>query len=112
MAARINDDGTINIDPEGISMSSNGGFWVVSEGRGTAGDEKRPLEHPNLLLELDSEAKIIQCITPDDSFQPQLRYAAMAPLHIYPRASAFIFFVQFQAIVRNIFAQAAILWQE
>lgn len=70
----VNEDSTINIDPEGISISSNGGFWVVSEGRGTVGDEKRPFEYPNLLLELDSEANIIQCIVPDDSFQPQLRF--------------------------------------
>ena len=38
---RINDDMTVNIDPEGIS-AFDGGFWVVSEGAGTVGDESRP----------------------------------------------------------------------
>jgi hypothetical protein len=37
----INDDLTVNIDPEGIS-AFDGGFWVVSEGAGTVGDEGRP----------------------------------------------------------------------
>ena len=38
---RINGDMTVNIDPEGIS-AFDGGFWVVSEGAGTVGDESRP----------------------------------------------------------------------
>lgn len=71
----INDDSTVNIDPEGISLATDtGGFWVVSEGRGTVGDEKRPVEYPNLLLELDEAASIVKCVLPDDSFQPQLRF--------------------------------------
>ncbi len=71
----INEDSTVNIDPEGISLAaSTGGFWVVSEGRGTVGDEKRPIESKNLLLELDEAASIVKCVLPDDSFQPQLRF--------------------------------------
>jgi len=71
----VNEDSTINIDPEGISLATaTGGFWVVSEGRGTIGDEKRPFETPNLLLELDEAASIVKCVLPDDSFQPQLRF--------------------------------------
>jgi hypothetical protein len=38
----INDDMTVNIDPEGIS-AIDGGFWVVSEGAGTVGDEENPV---------------------------------------------------------------------
>jgi len=71
----INDDNTINIDPEGISMvSTTGGFWVVSEGKGTIGDEAKPFATPNLLLELDDKANIVKCVVPDSSFQPQLRF--------------------------------------
>jgi hypothetical protein len=70
----INEDSTVNIDPEGISMASGSGFWVVSEGSGTVGDEDRPFATPNLLLKLDEAATITECILPDDSFQPQLRF--------------------------------------
>ena len=75
VSAIINEDSTINIDPEGISMvSETGGFWVVSEGKGTVGDEKKPFAFPNLLLQLDEDATIVSCVVPDSSFQPQLRF--------------------------------------
>ena len=67
----INEDSTVNIGPEGISMASGSGFWIVSEGKGTVGDEDSPFETPNLLLKLDEAATITECILPDDSFQPQ-----------------------------------------
>lgn len=54
--------------------STTGGFWVVSEGKGTVDDEMRPFEMPNLLLELDESASIVKCVLPDVSFQPQLRF--------------------------------------
>lgn len=38
----INADKTVNIDPEGIAVAAEGGFWLVSEGSGTVGDEARP----------------------------------------------------------------------
>ena len=38
----INADKTVNIDPEGIAIAAEGGFWVASEGRGTVGDAGRP----------------------------------------------------------------------
>ncbi|CAA0078488.1 Uncharacterised protein [BD1-7 clade bacterium] len=54
----INDDKTINIDPEGIATAADGGFWVVSEGSGTVGDSKKPVNSPNLLLKLDANAVV------------------------------------------------------
>jgi len=76
----INDDKTVNIDPEGIATSNDGsdGFWIVSEGRGTIGDEDRPFETPNLLLKTNSQAEITECILlPQDdssSWPDQLRF--------------------------------------
>jgi len=70
----VNSDATVNIDPEGLSVSSTGGFWLVSEGKGTIGDEEKPFTFPNLLLKLNDVAIITQCILPDDSFEPQLRF--------------------------------------
>ena len=44
----INADKTVNIDPEGIAVAAEGGFWLVSEGSGTVGDEARPFVSGNL----------------------------------------------------------------
>lgn len=35
VAAMINADKTVNLDPEGISLASAGGFWIASEGAGS-----------------------------------------------------------------------------
>jgi len=70
----INDDNTVNLDPEGIAVSATGGFWVVSEGRGTVGSSSKPFEYPNLLLKIDDAGSIEECILPDDGFADQLRF--------------------------------------
>jgi len=31
---------TVNIDPEGIAVSTKGGFWIVSEGKGSVGGDE------------------------------------------------------------------------
>lgn len=69
----VNEDMTVNIDPEGISADDDG-FWVVSEGAGTVGDESKPFESPNMLLRLDSEAAIEECILLPGDFPSQVRY--------------------------------------
>ena len=38
LAALINDDNTVNIDPEGIAATGDGFLWIASEGRGTVGE--------------------------------------------------------------------------
>jgi len=37
LAAMINEDGTVNIDQEGIAMDDDGNFWIASEGKGEYG---------------------------------------------------------------------------
>lgn len=59
--ALINDDGTVNIDPEGIAVASTGGFWIASEGAGTIGDEGRPINSLNFLFKV-SEAGVIESV--------------------------------------------------
>ncbi|MEL7236682.1 MAG: esterase-like activity of phytase family protein, partial [Chloroflexota bacterium] len=39
---QVNEDGTVNLDQEGIVVRAGGGFWIASEGAGTVGDEDRP----------------------------------------------------------------------
>lgn len=62
LEALINDDYTVNIDPEGIAVSADGGFWVVSEGAGTVGDPDRPIESLNFLFKLDEHGVIEEVI--------------------------------------------------
>ena len=63
LAAMINDDGTVNLDPEGIAIGSHGGFWIASEGAGTVGDAKQPVRSANLVLKLDANGVIEEVIT-------------------------------------------------
>ncbi|MFV9616230.1 MAG: esterase-like activity of phytase family protein, partial [Gammaproteobacteria bacterium] len=62
-ASMVNDDGTVNLDPEGISMSKQGGFWLASEGAGTVGSSSRPFETFNLLLRTNKKGIIEEVVT-------------------------------------------------
>lgn len=71
----INDDGTVNIDPEGIALSSDGGFWVASEGAGTVGDAGRPVNSLNFVFKTDANGVIEEVIMLDAALNDaQLRF--------------------------------------
>lgn len=71
----INDDNTVNLDPEGIAVASDGGFWIASEGAGTVGDAERPVKSHNLVLKLSAAGTIERVITLPDSLNAvQLRF--------------------------------------
>ncbi len=73
--ALINDDDTVNIDPEGISVASSGGYWVVSEGSGTVGDANRPVNSLNFIFKVDAAGVIEAVVTlPDAINAQQLRF--------------------------------------
>ncbi|MFC3120755.1 esterase-like activity of phytase family protein [Agaribacter flavus] len=75
LAAMINADKSVNIDPEGISMASDGGFWVASEGAGTIGDDNRPIEKLNFIFKTDATGVIESVVTlPADVNAMQLRF--------------------------------------
>jgi len=75
LAAMINADKTINIDPEGIAKASDGGFWVASEGNGTLGDSARPINSLNFIFKTDSNGVIEDVITlPTVVNNAQLRF--------------------------------------
>ncbi|MBL4608468.1 MAG: esterase-like activity of phytase family protein, partial [Pseudomonadales bacterium] len=59
----VNVDSTVNLDPEGIATRNEGGFWVVSEGKGTAGSIAKPFETLNLLLRVSKKGDIEEVIT-------------------------------------------------
>jgi len=75
LAALINDDNTINVDPEGIVVDEDGSFWIASEGSGTIGDEKRPIKSLNFVIKTDSNGIIEDVVTlPDEVNDIQLRF--------------------------------------
>ncbi|QDU66097.1 esterase-like activity of phytase family protein [Engelhardtia mirabilis] len=79
-ASLINGDGTVNLDPEGIALSTNGGFWLASEGTGNlvggvSDPTDRPFESPNLLIEVAADGTIVQVVQlPLEVIQNQLRF--------------------------------------
>ncbi|WP_461516109.1 esterase-like activity of phytase family protein [Porticoccus sp.] len=73
--AMINNEGTVNLDPEGIAIASDGGFWIASEGNGTVGDPKRPINSLNLIVKANANGDITRVITlPDAINAKQLRF--------------------------------------
>jgi hypothetical protein len=74
LAAMINGDKSVNLDPEGVAKVSDG-FWVVSEGSGTMGDAGRPINTLNLLIKTDNDGVIEKVVTlPDTVNAMQLRF--------------------------------------
>ena len=72
---RVNEDGTVNLDLEGIAKSVDGGFWLVSEGSGTMGDEARPYQFPNMLLKVTDGGVITEVVfLPEALNMVQLRF--------------------------------------
>lgn len=63
----INDDTTVNLDPEGIAVASDGGFWIASEGSGTMGEPKRPINSLNWIFKTDAQGVIEQVISLPES---------------------------------------------
>ncbi|MCF6283069.1 MAG: esterase-like activity of phytase family protein [Candidatus Polarisedimenticolaceae bacterium] len=66
---------SVNLDPEGIATSANGGFWLASEGKGTIGDLLKPFEFENMLLHISSDGLIKEVVTlPTEVADRQVRY--------------------------------------
>lgn len=76
LAKLINTDKTVNIDPEGIAVASDGGFWIASEGSGTLTEaKKRPLNSVNMVLKTDKMGNITQVFTlPEAVNAKQIRF--------------------------------------
>ena len=73
--ALVNDDGTVNLDLEGVATRRLGEFWVVSEGAGTVGSDSRPFESLNLLLKVNHLGEIKSVVTlPESTNARQVRF--------------------------------------
>lgn len=75
LAALVNADGTVNLDPEGLAVASGGGFWLASEGSGTVGEAARPVLSANLVLKVSATGVIEDVILlPADVNARQVRF--------------------------------------
>lgn len=76
LAALINDDNTVNIDPEGITATGDGFLWIASEGSGTVGDPNRPITSLNFLFKVNAaDGAIAEVVTlPDSLNATQVRF--------------------------------------
>lgn len=54
LAAMVNADKSVNIDPEGLAKSADGGFWIASEGAGAAASATTM----NLIFKTDAQGVI------------------------------------------------------
>jgi hypothetical protein len=70
-----NEDGTVNLDPEGLARRADGGFWVASEGDGTAGEANRPITSFNWLLKVADDGEIEEVVSlPAETDARQVRF--------------------------------------
>merc|ERR1712167_430885 len=72
----FNEDKTVNIDPEGITVADDGSLYIASEGRGTVGDDSRPMQTLDVIVNVDSHTGVIKkAITlPNEINEKQVRF--------------------------------------
>lgn len=92
----INDDGSVNIDQEGIATRKNGGFWIASEGAGSVDDESRPVTMLNMLLMVSAEGLIEEVVTLPESVNNRQRRFGFEGVAIMGEPDAEELFVAFQ----------------
>lgn len=67
----VNDDKTVNLDPEGVTVDSRGNLWVASEGKGSAGDGSAP----NILVQVNMAGTILKVVSlPTDIAAKKLKW--------------------------------------
>ncbi len=64
----VNDDGTVNLDLEGIEVAGDGSFWLASEGAGNLDDgvsdpDDQPFASPNLLVHVAADGTILDAVS-------------------------------------------------
>lgn len=59
---RVDDQGRVHLDAEGIDTRPGGGFWIASEGDGAVRGADKPVNSPNLLLAVSAQGVIEQVV--------------------------------------------------
>ena len=88
---------TVNLDPEGIAIANDSGFWIASEGKGTIGDLDKPFEFENILLKVSTSGVIEEVVTlPSETTNRQLRFGFEGVTSATNANSEEILYVAFQ----------------
>jgi hypothetical protein len=61
----VNGNGTVNLDPEGITVSASddGSFWIASEGAGSVDDPDRPVTSRSIVVHVAADGTITEVVT-------------------------------------------------
>ncbi len=92
----VNADQSVNLDPEGITVRAEGGFWIASEGRGSVDDADRPVETPNLLIRTDGSGAIMEVVELPDSVKDRQRRSGFEGVISVGSGADEVVFVAFQ----------------
>lgn len=85
----------VDLDVEGVSVAHGGGFWVVSEGRGSVDDPARPVTSTNLLLRVAGDGAILATVPlppATDLLQRRFGLEGVAAAQIDGREKVFVAF--------------------
>jgi len=76
----IDAQGNVNLDPEGVAVAAEGGWWIASEGlgnlvNGVSNPSNQPFTSPNLLVKVAPDGGIMQVLAPPiEVTRNQLRF--------------------------------------
>lgn len=94
-AQLVNDDGTVRVDPEGIAVRADGGFWVASEG------DDKPLAFPNQLIRTDSAGVIKQVVGLPASVNARMTSSGFEGVAVVGSGANETVYVAFQRVIKN-----------
>lgn len=79
-ASFVDAQGNVNLDPEGVAIAADGGWWIASEGlgnlvNGVSNPSNQPFTSPNLLVKVAPDGSITQVLAPPiEVTRNQLRF--------------------------------------
>jgi hypothetical protein len=93
-----NADGTVNLDPEGITVSASGdgSFWIASEGAGSADDAGRPVTSNSIVVNVTDDGTITEVVTLPPAVNAKQRRFGFEGVASVMEGSSEILYVAFQ----------------
>jgi len=83
-ATLVNDDKSVNIDPEGIAADGKGNLYIVSEGVGTIDDKDDPFENLNYIIKVNMAGDILDVIELPKEFNDKQRRFGLEGIAYHP----------------------------
>ncbi|MDX2137380.1 MAG: esterase-like activity of phytase family protein [Chloroflexota bacterium] len=98
---QVNEDSTVNLDAEGITVRAGGGFWIASEGGGDFGNTDNPVTSLNLLVGVAADGTIETVVTLPDAVNEGQRRWGFEGVASTGEAGSEVLFVAFQREFQN-----------